>query len=47
MLVLGGLAEPGEWDLEIGLHNYEPVREMYRRVHRIHARVEGSRDRCR
>jgi D-amino-acid oxidase len=31
MLVLGGLAEPDEWDLDIGLHNYEPVREMYRR----------------
>jgi D-amino-acid oxidase len=31
MLVLGGLAEPDEWDLEIGLHNYEPVRQMYQR----------------
>ena len=31
MLVLGGLAEPDEWDLDIGLHNYEPIREMYRR----------------
>jgi D-amino-acid oxidase len=31
MLVLGGLAEPDEWDLDIGLENYEPVREMYRR----------------
>ncbi len=30
-LVLGGLAEPNEWDLDIGLHNYEPIREMYRR----------------
>ena len=30
MLVLGGLAEPNEWDLDIGLHNYEPVRQMYR-----------------
>jgi D-amino-acid oxidase len=28
MLVLGGLAEPGEWDLEIGLDNYEPIRAM-------------------
>ena len=28
MLVLGGLAEPDEWDLDIGLHNYEPVRQM-------------------
>ena len=31
MLVLGGLAEPDEWDLDIGLHNYEPIREMYLR----------------
>lgn len=29
-LLLGGLAEPGEWNLEIGLSNYEPIREMYR-----------------
>ncbi len=29
MLVLGGLAEPDERDLDIGLHNYEPIREMY------------------
>lgn len=29
--MLGGLAEPGEWNQEIGLHNYEPVRAMYRR----------------
>ena len=31
MLVLGGLAEPGEWDLEIGLDNYEPIRAMLAR----------------
>jgi D-amino-acid oxidase len=31
MLVLGGLAELDEWGLDIGLDNYEPVREMYRR----------------
>jgi D-amino-acid oxidase len=31
MLVLGGLAEPGEWGLDVGLHNYGPVRDMYRR----------------
>jgi D-amino-acid oxidase len=31
MLVLGGLAEPDEWDLHIGLDNYEPIRAMYRR----------------
>jgi D-amino-acid oxidase len=30
-VVLGGFAEPGEWDLNIGLDNYDPVRTMYRR----------------
>lgn len=30
-LVLGGLTEPDEWGLDIGLHNYEPVRKMYER----------------
>ena len=29
MLVLGGLAEPNLWDLNVGLENYEPIREMY------------------
>ena len=31
MLVLGGIAEPDMSGLEIGLHNYEPIRAMYRR----------------
>ena len=31
MLVLGGLAEPGLWNLDIGLDNYAPVREMLAR----------------
>ena len=31
MLILGGLAEPNEWSLDIGLNNYEPIREMHRR----------------
>ena len=31
MLILGGLAEPGESSLDIGLHNYEPIRLMYER----------------
>ncbi len=31
MLVLGGLAEHGEWALDIGLHNHEPIREMFER----------------
>jgi D-amino-acid oxidase len=31
MLILGGLAEPDEWGLDVGLHNYEPIRAMYQR----------------
>jgi D-amino-acid oxidase len=31
LAVLGGFAEPDEWDLDIGLHNYEPVRDIFRR----------------
>ena len=31
MLVLGGLVEIDEWDLDIGLENYGPVRDMLRR----------------
>jgi len=31
LAVIGGLAEPHEWDLEIGMHNYDPVRKMYER----------------
>jgi D-amino-acid oxidase len=30
-LLLGGFAEEGEWGLDVGLDNYEPVREVYRR----------------
>jgi D-amino-acid oxidase len=30
-IVLGGLTEADEWSLDIGLHNYEPIREMHRR----------------
>jgi D-amino-acid oxidase len=30
-LILGGFAEPDESRLDIGLHNYEPVREVLRR----------------
>jgi D-amino-acid oxidase len=31
MVVLGGIVETDEWDLNIGLDNYEPVRAMYQR----------------
>ena len=30
-LLLGGLTEPDEWGLDVGLDNHEPVRRMYRR----------------
>jgi D-amino-acid oxidase len=30
-LLLGGVAEPGAWELDLGLDDYAPVREMYRR----------------
>jgi D-amino-acid oxidase len=42
MLVLGGLAEPNEWELDIGLHNYEPVREMYRRCLQFMPRLRSA-----
>ncbi len=42
MLVLGGLAEPDEWDLEIGLHNYDPVRQMYRRCVQFMPRLANA-----
>jgi D-amino-acid oxidase len=31
VLLLGGLTEEDEWSLDIGLHNHQPVRDMYRR----------------
>jgi len=31
LLLLGGLTEEDEWSLDIGLHNHQPVRDMYRR----------------
>ncbi len=42
LLVLGGLAEVDEWDLDIGLHNYEPIREMYRRCLEFLPLLEGA-----
>jgi D-amino-acid oxidase len=30
-LLLGGIAEPDKWGLGIGLHNYEPIRDMLQR----------------
>jgi D-amino-acid oxidase len=31
MIVMGGLAEPDVWGLDISLHNHEPIRAMYQR----------------
>jgi D-amino-acid oxidase len=31
MLVLGGIAERDQWGLDIGLHNYDPIRKMFQR----------------
>jgi D-amino-acid oxidase len=30
-LLLGGIAELGEWDMDIGIDNHEPIREMLKR----------------
>lgn len=30
-IVLGAIAEADEWDTDIGLHNYEPIRRIYER----------------
>ena len=43
MLVLGGLAEPNEWGLDIGLDNHEPVREMHRRCVEFLPVLKGAR----
>jgi D-amino-acid oxidase len=43
MLVLGGLAEPDEWDLDIHLGNYEPVRQMYQRCLEVMPVLHGAR----
>jgi D-amino-acid oxidase len=31
ILLIGGLVEPDKWDLNIGLENYEPVKDMLKR----------------
>jgi D-amino-acid oxidase len=41
-LLLGGIAELGEWDVEIGLENYEPVREMLRRCQQFLPALESA-----
>lgn len=40
--LLGGLAEPHEWNEEIGLDNYEPIREIFKRCVRFLPRLEQA-----
>jgi D-amino-acid oxidase len=42
MLLLGGLAEPEVADLDIGLHNYEPIRAMYNRCREFMPALENA-----
>jgi D-amino-acid oxidase len=42
MLILGGFAEPHEWQLDIGFDNCEPVRAMYRRCVDFLPVLEGA-----
>jgi D-amino-acid oxidase len=42
-LVLGGLAEPGEWNLQIGLDNYAPIRRMMNRCIQFMPALAGAR----
>jgi D-amino-acid oxidase len=42
MLVIGGLAEPDVADLDIGLHNYEPIRVMYERCREFLPAIEDA-----
>lgn len=48
MLVLGGIAELGQWNVEIGMASYEPVRAIWRRCQEFlpilqQARIDESR----
>ena len=42
MFILGGYAEPDEWSLDIGLNDYEPIREM-NHARRFHAALRRAR----
>jgi D-amino-acid oxidase len=41
--LLGGLAEPNEWDLSINWENYEPIREMWRRCTDFLPRLKNAK----
>jgi D-amino-acid oxidase len=40
--LLGGLAEPHEWNEQIGLDNYEPIRQIFKRCVRFLRRLEQA-----
>jgi D-amino-acid oxidase len=40
--LLGGLAEPHEWIEQIGLDNYEPIRQIFKRCIRFLPRLEQT-----
>ncbi|QSM90579.1 D-amino acid oxidase Aao_1 [Mycobacteroides abscessus subsp. bolletii] len=42
MVVLGGLAEPDQWNTEINLENHRPVREMYDRCIKFMPDIEKA-----
>ena len=42
-VLLGGLAEPNEWDLSINLQNYEPIRRMWERCIEFLPRLKNAR----
>ena len=41
-LLLGGIAELGEWETEIGLDNHEPVRDMLRRCQQFMPALQSA-----
>jgi D-amino-acid oxidase len=42
-VLLGGLAEPNEWDLSINWDNYEPIRRMWERCVEFLPRLKNAR----
>jgi D-amino-acid oxidase len=42
-VLLGGLAEPNEWDLSVNLQNYEPIRRMWERCVAFLPRLKNAR----
>lgn len=42
-VLLGGLAEPNEWDLSIDWDNYQPIRQMWERVTNFLPRLKSAK----